>query len=441
MIRYEGNRDNRRQGEYKSNGNDMTNNNETAGRKKNNVNDSKRRNNSKFRKYNSNRNSSNFERKNKNVIDNFVQTCNDTETQLSDTPEITKNMIDGNVINEENRKIFNTITYNNKSSGNKYKNSILYSNISKDVSSKSKDKLNNRSNNNRYNIKNSKKKAFSADLDRETHSIETNSRETNSKDIYAETHSTDIYADTHSKETHSKETHSRDIYADTHSRETNLKDIYADTHSIETHSRDIYADTHSTETNSKETHSVETQTLIKQASDKFSKAKNNSPPFSLNPSDYPLSDKWVIWYHPVPSQNDTKEDWSIDSYIKIGEFKDIITFWTYYNNINWAGDNLFFLMKNEIMPLWEDIDNENGGCWCYKIKRNMALDVWTEISMVLIGNNCDNIDNINGLSISPKMNFSTIKVWVNQDSIAQDFMNEIDIVDKSKAIFKLWKDS
>ena len=143
----------------------------------------------------------------------------------------------------------------------------------------------------------------------------------------------------------------------------------------------------------------------------------------------------------MPSQNDTKDDWSLDSYIKIGDFQDIVTFWTYYNNINWISDNLFFLMKEDIRPLWEDSHNENGGCWCYKVKRTQAMEIWNEISMVLIGNNCDDIDNINGISISPKMNYSTIKVWVDNPNVPQSFIKNIDLLDSSKAIFKLWKDS
>ena len=172
-------------------------------------------------------------------------------------------------------------------------------------------------------------------------------------------------------------------------------------------------------------------------------AADPSPSLPLTPSLYPLADSWTIWYH---SAEET--DYSINGYIKIGSFSDIINFWNYYNNISWVGinggsysnNNLFFLMKNDTLPLWEDKNNIKGGSWCYKIRRDKAEEIWMELCLLLIGNTSKYSQNITGLSISPKMNFSTIKVWFDCIMKNQDYIENIPIIDQSKALFRPWQD-
>ena len=78
---------------------------------------------------------------------------------------------------------------------------------------------------------------------------------------------------------------------------------------------------------------------------------------------------------------------------------------------------MFFLMKDDILPLWEDEKNINGGCWSYKIPKKDSYSSWIEIAIdvcgeYLISNENSNI--INGISISPKKNFCIIKIWNNK---------------------------
>ena len=154
--------------------------------------------------------------------------------------------------------------------------------------------------------------------------------------------------------------------------------------------------------------------------------------------EYPLNTYYTLWYHGI-----TEKNWNKDSYIKIGIIHSIKDFWTYYNNINTFLKGIFFLMKEDILPIWEVPDNINGGYWSFRVDRDKVDDIWTKLSIQLITENiCDssriesdeledseeseknesehdiNIlkHDINGISISPKAVNAVIKIWNNDSS-------------------------
>jgi len=76
---------------------------------------------------------------------------------------------------------------------------------------------------------------------------------------------------------------------------------------------------------------------------------------------------------------------------------------------------MFFLMKNDIFPTWEDPKNRMGGCISFKYDNNI-LNEWLKILLVSITDDLSEYNNeINGLSISPKKEFNIIKVWIKDD--------------------------
>ena len=88
-------------------------------------------------------------------------------------------------------------------------------------------------------------------------------------------------------------------------------------------------------------------------------------------------------------------------------------------------NGMFFVMRDEIFPTWEDPDNRLGGCLSFKIESKNILDSWNKILLYLISENLVNdnkdYDNINGISIAPKKEFNIIKIWLKDDSI--DYKN------------------
>lgn len=130
-----------------------------------------------------------------------------------------------------------------------------------------------------------------------------------------------------------------------------------------------------------------------------------------------LDDSYTLWLHNV-----FDNDWSINGYKKIYTFNTLEDGISLIENINseLVEKTMLFLMKNTIKPIWEDEKNYNGGCFSYKINNNFVYDVWKNISYRLIGNTINEdiniINNITGLSISPKKTYCIIKIWISNIS-------------------------
>lgn len=129
-----------------------------------------------------------------------------------------------------------------------------------------------------------------------------------------------------------------------------------------------------------------------------------------------LNNTWIIWYH------HEKDNWKITGYKTIYKISSPCEFWQFYNNWNKIGgitNKHFFIMKQGITPIWEDINNINGGCWSFKISEILASNLWEELSVYLV---CECLclsipDEIIGLSICLKKNNNCIiKIWNNNSN-------------------------
>ena len=93
---------------------------------------------------------------------------------------------------------------------------------------------------------------------------------------------------------------------------------------------------------------------------------------------------------------------------------------------------MFFLMKEGIMPIWEDPCNANGGYLSFKVPKRNANDIWKKLSAGFVGNSLTEESNkmtyITGISISPKISNCVMKIWNNTSSITDCYMftKEID---------------
>ncbi len=125
--------------------------------------------------------------------------------------------------------------------------------------------------------------------------------------------------------------------------------------------------------------------------------------------------KWDIWYH------HSLDDWSIGGYRKIFTINNIKDFWDFHNNIDCLGGitNLnFFMMRENITPIWEDPKNRSGGCWSVLVPIVSANKVWKELAVMMVSENLlPNI--ITGVSINIKNGTSVFKIW-NNDRIKND---------------------
>jgi len=144
-----------------------------------------------------------------------------------------------------------------------------------------------------------------------------------------------------------------------------------------------------------------------------------------------LSHNWAIWYH------HEKDNWKLSGYKQIYKMETVGDFWRFYNNWDKVGgvtNKHFFLMREDVSPIWEDPKNINGGCWSFKIQEEQAEDLWEDLSTNIVCNQlCPTIPNeLVGLSICLKKNSNTVvKIW-NKNSKH----NSLKLI--NEAILKKW---
>ena len=148
--------------------------------------------------------------------------------------------------------------------------------------------------------------------------------------------------------------------------------------------------------------------------------------------DYPLQTGWKTWFHHPKDHN-----WDLDSYQMLYFFKTVFGFWRLYMKHPKLDQGLFFLMRENIKPIWEDEHNRKGGSYSFKINKNKMNDIWKLLSMGLIGETiCKESENINGMSIHTKYNCAIIKIWIYDCDIPIRLHTDFNCVDINKAIFK-----
>jgi translation initiation factor 4E len=152
-----------------------------------------------------------------------------------------------------------------------------------------------------------------------------------------------------------------------------------------------------------------------------------------------LIDKWNLYYHLPYDKN-----WDIQSYKIIMDNIDVAEKLIAINEAlpeTLVKSCMLFVMKQGILPLWEDPQNRNGGAFSFKIDERKVNLVWRHLLYVLCGNTLM-VNNtyshlINGISISPKKSFCIIKIWM-KDCTIQDPTELIEIKDllKEGCLFK-----
>lgn len=124
-----------------------------------------------------------------------------------------------------------------------------------------------------------------------------------------------------------------------------------------------------------------------------------------------LANEHSFWYH-----NPNDINWDINSYHEILHFSTIEEFWELLKNVKkfYVENGMFFMMKDDIKPIWEDEKNLPGGCISIKVAKDNAFDIWEKACVLLVSDNMGDYE-INGVSISPKKSFNIIKIWFGKE--------------------------
>ena len=123
-----------------------------------------------------------------------------------------------------------------------------------------------------------------------------------------------------------------------------------------------------------------------------------------------LKSSWILWAH-----NTRNKNWSIDSFKKLYVVDNIYYALNLAKNIRFmnTGMDQYFIMRDGILPVWEDPKNKEGGVFYMKIPKNDFIYVWQNLILRMFGETLTNeSETINGLSIKfGNGNEHKIKIW------------------------------
>jgi hypothetical protein len=115
-------------------------------------------------------------------------------------------------------------------------------------------------------------------------------------------------------------------------------------------------------------------------------------------SELKLNSLWKLWIH----ENDN-EKWDIDSYNFNSNIDNIACLWRFLNSFNNLDkfNRQFYVMRDGIMPIWEDNNNKNGVICSFRIENiNVNPKIYNDIGVdifscfcIMVLNECFTIKN------------------------------------------------
>lgn len=149
-----------------------------------------------------------------------------------------------------------------------------------------------------------------------------------------------------------------------------------------------------------------------------------------------LNDIWSFYFHDPYDHN-----WDLKSYkfiCSISNISDFVEIYHIYKELFYKG--MFFIMREHVTPRWEDENNKDGGCFSYKLTKYALEEKFFEICAQILGEtfgkNNEYINNINGISISPKKNYYIVRIWIKDNKYASKNNYNFNIPKFSTLIYK-----
>lgn len=146
---------------------------------------------------------------------------------------------------------------------------------------------------------------------------------------------------------------------------------------------------------------------------------------------------WVLWSHEI---NDL--DYSLKSYHILWETNNMLDFLRHINRFaedEWSA-RMFFFMRKGITPRYEDPKNMRGGSWSFRVNKNYSYTSWISLCIQCMGEclveKWAEMQRINGISLSPKNNTTTVRIWNEESNHILNLQYQIPNIDQHKAIFR-----
>ena len=103
----------------------------------------------------------------------------------------------------------------------------------------------------------------------------------------------------------------------------------------------------------------------------------------------PFQYHWTVWYDKNNTTTTTDENKKKLLYILHEDVADIATFYRVYNNYPWdkvrVRDSVH-VFRQGVKPVWEDLQNQNGGCWQFRVPKSKAQAVFHELVILCMAN-------------------------------------------------------
>lgn len=161
-----------------------------------------------------------------------------------------------------------------------------------------------------------------------------------------------------------------------------------------------------------------------------------------NKENITFNQSWVLWSH-----ESCDEDYSLKSYKICWETSDIQDFLQKMEQLTeeaWS-QKMYFFMRKGITPRYEDPKNLNGSSWSFRVNKNYCYTSWFSLCIQCLGE-ClfelwNEMKNVNGISLSPKNNTTTIRIWLSSKSMSPQnqqlkLQYAVPNIDPNKAMYR-----
>lgn len=151
-----------------------------------------------------------------------------------------------------------------------------------------------------------------------------------------------------------------------------------------------------------------------------------------------LNDIWSLRYH-----DSSSSDWTTTSYIHLKDISSVQDVNSMLASMSpYLTHGMFFIMREHVFPSWDDPCNIDGGCISFKIPDEHIKNYWKRLIQLALGESYDCMTNVTGVSISPKRNFSIVKIWLSTDS-SNTFLSKNELLPDydGEMVFKLNRES
>lgn len=127
-----------------------------------------------------------------------------------------------------------------------------------------------------------------------------------------------------------------------------------------------------------------------------------------------LNDVWTYYFH-----DPNNHDWTMGSYIRLSDISTVTDAWSSLQATkDKTPSGMFFIMRADTFPCWDDKSNINGGCISIKVLKDDLQEFWEQLCIKLMSETLlkpeyrDKWNVVNGISTSPKRYFSVVKIWL-----------------------------